>query len=67
MLSGVPERVANELTVDRASRVADRGPRIATLFPRLDLNSDGIGSDRIGSGIRSIRFKHGSRVTDRQV
>ena len=47
MLSGVPERVANELTVDRASRVADRGPRIATLFPRLDLNSDGIGSDQI--------------------
>ena len=51
MLSGVPKRVANELTVDRASRVADRGPRIWPLFPRLDLKfrRDRVRSDRIGS------------------
>ena len=51
MLSGVPKRVANELTVDRASRVADRGPRIGPLFPRLDLKfrRDRVRSDRIGS------------------
>ena len=51
MLSGVPKRVANELTVDHAPRVADRGPRIGPLFPRLDLKfrRDRIRSDRIGS------------------
>ena len=65
MLSGVPKRVANELTVDRAPRVADRGPRIGPPFPRLDLkfrSEDRIGSDRIGS----VAFEHGSRGTARQ-